>query len=352
MITSMLKPLKALAKAVVSPVMDVTGIFDRRIQHLSSQDGAWTILMYHRVIDDPALDPFRLGMCVTLERYEQQMAYLSRRFNVLTVGDAVRRLAKGQPLPRRALSITFDDGYLDCLTRVLPVMQLHGVPFSVYVPTQGIETSEMLWWDRVITALACTRRSEIDLQEVGLAGHRELLSLGGATGTEQAERILNLLWAQPKTACDRSVDLLERWLAPVGAERLWAHRLSPAQIRQLHRQGVEIGVHSASHPNLELADDTLIRHELQSSRAVLEDLLQEPVRGFAYPGGRVGPAVQRIVGEQRFAYALGTCAGINRPPHELKRLRRIGAPDAALPDFRRAVSRAMARMQPDAQLHF
>ena len=348
----MLKSLKAMAKAVVSPLMDATGIFERRMQRISSQEGAWVILMYHRVIDDQSLDPFRLGMCVSLERYEQQVAYLSRRFNVLTVGDAVQRLAIGQPLPRRALSITFDDGYLDCLTRVLPVMKRYGAPFSVYVPTQGMATQEMLWWDRVITALACTRRTELDLQEVGLSSHREPLSFSGGVGAEQAEQILNRLWTLPKTACDRSVDLLERWLAPVDTERLWAHRLSPRQVRQLHQQGVEIGVHSASHPNLALADETLIRHELQSSQQALENLLQEPVRGFAYPGGRVGPAVQRMVGEQGFVYALGTCAGINRMPYEGLRLRRIGAPDASLPDFRRAVSGAMARTLPDDQLHF
>lgn len=348
----MLKTLKSMAKAVVSPLVDGTGWYDQRLRHASAARGAWTIAMYHRVIDDPAVDPFQLGMCVRQDRFEAQIRYLRTRFQILTVGDAVKLLAQGRPLPQRALSITFDDGYRDNLTHALPVMQKLGVPFSVYVPTEGMSEGRPLWWDRVIAAMASTSKAQLDLADVGLAAESEVVSLGGLNADVYVELVLNRLWELDKLRCDRSVDLIEQRLAANPRPQLLASRLRPHEVQELRRQGVEIGAHSASHPNLELACEDLIRNELQTSRSELESLLQQPVAGLAYPGGRVGRSARRIASELGFAYALGTDTGRNLPPYELTRLRRIGMPDAELPDFRRAVSQAMVKLASNDQLHF
>ncbi|MBL8331304.1 MAG: polysaccharide deacetylase family protein [Rubrivivax sp.] len=348
----MLKPLKALTKAVVSPMLDATGIYGRRIEQVSAEPGAWAIVMYHRVIDDPAQDPFQLGMCVMRDRFERQIRYLRSTFNILTVSEAMRRLDLGEPLPERALSVTFDDGYLDNLTRALPVMQRYDVPFSVYVPTGGLEEGTMLWWDRVVALLAGTRRFELDLRDVGLALQSEPLSLRGVTAAANAERVLDLLWSLDRPECERCIALLEQVLGPVDGRATRAERLSPEQVRELRRQGVEIGAHSVTHPNLALADEATARSEMLQSRRTLESLLQEPVSGFAYPGGRLQTTAQRLSRELGFSYALATLPGTNRPDYERSRLRRIGMPDAELPDFRRAFSGALERGIADAHLRF
>lgn len=346
------KPLKAVVKAVVSPLLDATGLYQSRIGRVASAPGAWTIVMYHRVIDDPAMDPFQLGMCVMRDRFERQIRYLSSHFEIIGVGDAMRRLREGQPLPARALSITFDDGYLDNLTRALPVMQRYRAPFSLYVPTGGLDEGQMLWWDRVIALLAGTSRQELDLADVGLTPHSEIVSLKGVLAPAAAERVLDLLWSVCPATGGQVIAELERALGPARGLTLGAARLSPQQIRDLRREGVEIGAHSVSHPNLELTDESAARHEMQVSRQTLEDLLQEPVTGFAYPGGRMHRVAQRLTRELGFGYALSTVSGINAPDYEATRLRRIGMPDAELPDFRRAFSLALLRGLSDTSLRF
>ena len=349
----MLKPLKALTKAVVSPMLDATGIYGRRIERISAEPGAWTIVMYHRVIENPAKDPFRLGMCVMRDRFERQIRYLRANFDIIGVGEAAQRLARGESLPARALSVTFDDGYLDNLTRALPVMQRYDVPFTVFVPTGDLDTGRMLWWDRVIAVLASTRRSEIDLLDLGLTNHSELLSLKGVSAAANAERVLDLLWSRDRPECERSIEYIERLLGPCDTRQaLHAQRLSPAQVQELRRQGVEIGAHSVSHPNLALADEDSVRSELLQSRLMLEELLQEPVTGFAYPGGRLQATAQRLSRELGFVYALSTIPGTNMPDYEMSRLRRIGMPDTELPDFRRAFSGALERGVADGHLRF
>jgi len=348
-----LKPIKALAKAVVSPLLDATGLYRRRIRRVADARGTWTIVMYHRVVAQATRDPFALGMCVLRERFEQQIRYLKTHFSILTVGQAVERLAAGRSLPRRALSITFDDGYADNLSQAWPVLRRHGVPFSLYVPTGGIEEGEPLWWDRVIAALACTRRSEIDLFEVGLAERPEALALKGVSAADHAERVLALLWTLDSAACARGVERIEHALAPFDdRSAVLARRLSPDQVRELRGQGVEIGAHSVCHGNLELAGAEEVRREMIESRTWLESLLQEPVRGFAFPAGRCNDEAVRLSREVGFDYALTTQPGVNRPVYDLARLRRIGMPDTELADFRRAFSGALEHAQPDERLHF
>lgn len=336
-----MRSLKTLAKAIGSPVVDATGLYESRIRKLAATPGSWTIVMYHRVIDDAALDPFHLGMCVTLPRFEEQIRYLRSSFNVLTVRDAIRRLDDGQPLPDRVLSVTFDDGYLDTLTCALPVLQRHGVSFTVYVPTGEIESGQRLWWDRVIDAVAATPRTSLDLGALGPQAAASVLPLDGPRRAESVERLLTLLWDLPAQTRLDAVQRIERQLQPAASPG--SRRLTPAQVLQLHRSGVEIGAHSVNHPNLRIASSDEVRREMTASRSYLEQLLQQPVDGFAYPGGRTSTQTVAIAREAGFRYALATISAVNTPPFERFELRRIGMPDAPLADFRRAFGGAMAR---------
>jgi peptidoglycan/xylan/chitin deacetylase (PgdA/CDA1 family) len=343
----MLKLLKRSAKAMISPVMDATGLYERRIERASRREGSWTIVMYHRVIDDPDSDPFQLGMCVMRQHFEAQVRLMLKHFQLLSVGEACARLRRGESLPPAALSITFDDGYLDNLTLALPVLQRLGAPFTVYVPTGGLSTGQPHWWDCAIAALATTQRAEVDLQELGLSTTSDVVRLQGVMAAPTAELILERLWALDFKTCQNRLERLQQC---VGASRhapaLAAPLLSAEQVRELRRQGAEIGAHSVTHQNLALADDAVVRHEMTESRRVLEELLQEPVTGFAHPGGHEHVQAEALATAAGFEHVLSTRPGVNHPAYQTMALRRIGMPDSDLADFRRAFSGAMLTAAP------
>jgi peptidoglycan/xylan/chitin deacetylase (PgdA/CDA1 family) len=336
--------VKDIAKGLWSPLVDSTGLYERRIGRGSARPGAWTILMYHRVIEDPALDPFRLGMCVSRKHFEQQVDYLCSRFSVISMRDGVERLASGSPLPPRALSITFDDGYRDNLTCALPILRSRGVPWTLFVPTGGLDSGQPLWWDRAIEAMSGTDVGELDLLDIGLTAQSTVLSMTDAERAVSAERVLDALWSLPPSQVDDALSLLERALRPPHHGGVTAKRLSTAEIQHMHREGVEIGAHSVDHPNLQLSDESRIRHELSASRDYLEQLLQSSIPGFAYPGGRLSQSTPAIVQDMGFRYAVATTAGINEQGGHRFLLNRIGMPDSALPDFRRAFSKHFQRL--------
>jgi peptidoglycan/xylan/chitin deacetylase (PgdA/CDA1 family) len=67
--------------------------------------------------------------------------------------------------------------------------------------------------------------------------------------------------------------------------------LSWSQVRRLAAEGVEIGAHSHSHPELDQLDGTALAEELRVGRALLEDCIGARIRSLAYPFGYSDPGV-------------------------------------------------------------
>lgn len=91
------------------------------------------ILMYHRVGHFPDRMPSHRSQYCHLPRFESQMEMLRRfKWNVISLDDAAAGLRGKKQLPERAVVLTFDDGYVDFLELVAPVLMAHGYPATVY----------------------------------------------------------------------------------------------------------------------------------------------------------------------------------------------------------------------------
>jgi peptidoglycan/xylan/chitin deacetylase (PgdA/CDA1 family) len=97
------------------------------------------ILMYHSIADvsTPGFQPF----VVTPAQFAEQMAYLhENKYNPITVTQLVSaRLRNTFVLPKRPVVITFDDGFADFFTNVLPILKLHKFTATLYISTAFIE---------------------------------------------------------------------------------------------------------------------------------------------------------------------------------------------------------------------
>lgn len=67
--------------------------------------------------------------------------------------------------------------------------------------------------------------------------------------------------------------------------------LDTRRVRKLAELGVEFGSHGHSHVNLCRCDEETLRHELQRSKTLLEDILGRPVKYISYPFGRYNQQV-------------------------------------------------------------
>jgi peptidoglycan/xylan/chitin deacetylase (PgdA/CDA1 family) len=63
------------------------------------------------------------------ERFEKQLAELSRVVDVVPLSELALRLRRGHR-PRPVVALTFDDGYADLLHVALPLLEQYGVDRS------------------------------------------------------------------------------------------------------------------------------------------------------------------------------------------------------------------------------
>lgn len=132
------------------------------------------ILMYHQVAG-PGETAGRLA--VPSAAFAAQLHYLHEQgFTTLTAGAAARALAAGgRELPARPVALTFDDGYADFHTQVLPALQRYGFTATLFVTTGWIEDAgqhaagrrpgRMLTWSQLAEAAAAGI-------EIGAHSHR------------------------------------------------------------------------------------------------------------------------------------------------------------------------------------
>lgn len=88
--------------------------------------------------------------------------------------------------------------------------------------------------------------------------------------------------------------------------------LSPEDIRTLGKHPLaEIGAHGHTHVPLTRCSDTQLKHELETSKHYLEDLLGQEVNMIAYPYGAVDERVRNAA--RSLGYSLGVCSyeGVN-----------------------------------------
>lgn len=73
--------------------------------------------------------------------------------------------------------------------------------------------------------------------------------------------------------------------------------LNKNQIRELSRNGIEIGSHTVTHPNLTTISKYQLKKELKQSKSELEDIIEEEVTSFSYPYGHYNEAVIDMCGK-------------------------------------------------------
>ena len=262
-----------------------------------------SIVLFHRVLPEP--DPL-LPDEPDVVRFDEQIGWLAQTFRILPVGEALDLLYAGK-LPRRALAITFDDGYLDNAEQALPVLSRHGVRATFFVTTRHLGGG-MMWNDRVIAAVRASRQPRLDLTAHDLG----VIDLSGDR-CAALHALLPRFKYLPAATRER---LSSSLLAECGAGETDLMMNADA-IRALHAAGMEIGGHTETHPILAGLPDADARREIERNKAALEDIIGTSICTFAYPNGNPGRdydarhvAMLRACG---YRYALTTAAGTAHP---------------------------------------
>jgi peptidoglycan/xylan/chitin deacetylase (PgdA/CDA1 family) len=279
------------------------------------------ILRYHAVCGPEGhryVDP---GICVTPELFDEHVRYLTSRYAVLSLDEAVRRLAGGQSLPPNAVAITFDDGYADNLAAAKTLAR-HGATATFYLTAGCLADGQPFWPSELRYLVAAIKQTEIRLQAGDVA---VLVDLSGDPTRERAVKQLTKAFKANRIPVREQ--LREQLRALAGDVHIPRVMLTWDEVRQMHAMGMTIGAHTVTHPNLPNAGPADAWLEITGSKARLEKEIDAPVTMFSYPNGGaeryMTPQVARMVREAGFVAATTSWNGFAGRDSDLFALERV-----------------------------
>ncbi|MCG3203483.1 MAG: Poly-beta-1,6-N-acetyl-D-glucosamine N-deacetylase [Elusimicrobia bacterium] len=139
-----------------------------------------------------------------------------------------------------------------------------------------------------------------------------------------------------------------RWHDPKSETRI--NMISWAQLKDLQKAGWEIGSHTMNHPNLQKIEMKEVKVEMEKSRSIITEFLEEAPHTFAYPygSGEDVPSIREKVKEVGYRIAVGVHAGkwnldqIKNSPYNLPRVFVRG--DDTMIDFHLQLTRGQSRL--------
>lgn len=306
--------------------------------------GGALILGYHRIVD-AACDPY--GLCVGIDHFRQQLEVVRRYAQPMRLQELAHTLRDGR-LPRRAVVLTFDDGYADTLVHAKPLLEAYEIPATVFVTTGAL--GREFWWDELarelLSAPALPGQPPEAFRVPGHVwpknGSKRRLGAGGARHQRQSLLIwlYDHLLAQTPEERQTTLRTVRAWMARPQMAESWGRAASGDELIGLAAGGlVDIGAHSVTHSNLNALPAGVQRSEITDSKSCLEELLGQPVKTFAYPNGSVTEVAKEILREVGFDCACASAGGVAWTGSDRYSLPRFWIPNWAGATFGRWLQR-------------
>jgi poly-beta-1,6-N-acetyl-D-glucosamine N-deacetylase len=231
-----------------------------------------TILVYH--------DPAEATML-------EHLRYLSRRYRIISLRDFIEARCRNDlhSLPKKALVITFDDGYRSN-HGLADLFSRERIPVTIFVCTGIVGTHRQFWFRHVPNA------SELE----------------GVPDDERIRRLDAHRFASEREATTREA-------------------LSRPEIQAMAGSTFDFQSHTVSHPILPYCPAAKAKLEIVESKRKLEEEYGFNVYALAYPSGGYSERDCDFARDAGYKCALTVDLGFNSAETDLFRLKRIPVGD-------------------------
>ncbi len=285
-----MRVLSPILHRVIYPALGSAGYFhSRRVAPV-------TVITYHGVLPAGYVseDSFLDNTLVTEGAFRSQLRLLKKHYNVISPDEFLRWLRKGRNLPERAVLLTCDDGLLNHLNVMAPILREEKLKCLFFVTGSFLEsTPSLLWYVELYLLLMQAPRLDKPILLYGIA-------IPEISDDPGQRRVVWLTLLKKLSQFDAGArrSFLGAAAAGLGLQPSWKTRylddpllrcrfqlLQLRELKQLAEAGMSIGAHSLSHPMLAEQSVELARAEIVECRKALEEALGRQVWAIAYPFG-------------------------------------------------------------------
>lgn len=279
------------------------------------------IVMYHYVRDlIHSRYPDIAGM--NIEAFENQIDFLKHNYTIISMEMLIAAVKENHELPTNSAMLTFDDGYIDHYTFVLPILEKTGIQGSFFVPGKTFKTHQLLDVNKIHYILAGADRNKLisDLfermnyyrgVEYTFPDNKELFeTYAVASRLDTAEtifikRILQNVLPEGLRKMISS-DLFERYVG-VSEEKLACELyMTEDQIYTLKRHGMYIGLHGYDHYWLGKLSADEMRRDVDQAFESMEPFVDHRDWVFNYPYGSYNENVLNYIAKKGAVLGLTT----------------------------------------------
>ena len=183
----------------------------------------------------PVLTYHRIGgrtnrMELTARVFAAQMEYLARNgYRVVHLSELADFLAGKRALPKRAVVLTFDDGYVSTYEHAFPLLKKYGFPATVFLYTNFVGAKDALTWPQI---REMSQSGLIDFQPHSRTHANLIVRLPGESEQRYRERLDEEIRA-PRDLIRRNLSrAVSSYAYPYGdANEIVLERLAQAEFR-------------------------------------------------------------------------------------------------------------------------
>ena len=294
-----------------------------------------TVVMYHYVRDlKNSRYPNIKGL--DIEKFKKQIKFFKENYNFVRIEDLIEyyKNPKEKELPNKAILLTFDDGYKDHYTYVLPILLENNIQGSFYIPTKCFQDKKVLDVNKIHFILeSCIEEEEKILKEIEEyleknKDSRILLSyddyfkeyaVDSRFDKKEVIFIKRMLQVVlPEDYRKKLVDILfKKYVCTIGdkiiSERAFWEELylTPEQIRMMEKLGMHIGFHSHDHVWLSSLSKEEQEFQIKSSINYFKEIgIKTEKMTLSYPYGGYNEESVELIKKYEIPLAFTTKVAI------------------------------------------
>ena len=290
-----------------------------------------TVVMYHYVRDlKNSRYPNIKGL--DIEKFKKQIKFFKENYNFIKIEDIIAyyKNPMEKALPERGILLTFDDGYKDHYTYVLPVLLENNIQGSFYIPTKCFQDKKVLDVNKIHFILeSCIGKEEKILKEIeeylernrdsriSLSYNDSFKEYAVASRFDKKEVIFIKRMLQvvlPEDYREKLVDqLFKKYVCSTGnriiSERAFWEELylTAEQIRIMEKLGIHIGFHTNNQIWLNSLSKEEQEFQIKSSINYFKEIgINTEKMTLSYPYGGYNEESVELIKKYRIPLAFTT----------------------------------------------
>lgn len=211
--------------------------------------------------------------------FEQQVIYFKKHFHTVSLKDYYEG---NFPIDKLTLCLTFDDGYANNFTRVLPILEKHHVPAAFFITAIRAKGYAYLWTDFYdmlrfsVNSLEYNGETYLKNKLKNFISKESGMPLNQQLRQLSFDEIEDFMRETAQKTGLKMADFPEDYHLQLTAEQIKTMVQSPL---------VTIGSHTYTHADVTVRPLEEAIEEMRFSKEWLENTSQKEVEAFAFPYG-------------------------------------------------------------------